>query len=72
MSVTPTLIPRTTDAITMTTITPIAIPRIVSAARALLARTELSAIATPSMSDVTFHSCRIATTGSSREARPAG
>ena len=48
------LIPVIMEAITITTITPIATPRIVSAARILLARNEPSAMATPSKSWLTL------------------
>src|SRR5438094_7935444 len=50
MSATPLLKPLTIAPITMTTITPIATPRIVSAARALWARSDSSAMPTPSSS----------------------
>src|SRR5436190_941645 len=53
MSATPLLKPLTIAPITMTTITPIATPRIVSAARALWARSDSSAMPTPSSSGVT-------------------
>src|SRR2546430_4472196 len=53
MSATPLLKPLTIAPITMTTITPIATPRIVSAARALWARSDSSAMPTPSGSGVT-------------------
>ena len=47
-AVTPRLMPVIIAAIAMTTITPIATPRMVSAARPLLARTESRAMPTPS------------------------
>src|SRR5204863_8558572 len=53
MSATPLLKPLTIAPITITTITPIATPRIVSAARALWARSDSSAMPTPSSSGVT-------------------
>src|SRR5438309_3494955 len=53
MSATPLLKPLTIAPITITTITPIATPRIVSAARALWARSDCSAMPTPSSSGVT-------------------
>src|SRR5437762_11544841 len=53
MSATPLLKPLTIAPITITTITPIATPRIVSAARALWARSNSSAMPTPSSSGVT-------------------
>src|SRR3989440_483146 len=49
----PFLKPITNDTITITTITPIATPRIVSAARALWARSDSSAMPTPSSNGVT-------------------
>src|SRR2546427_9317502 len=53
MSATPLLKPLTIAPITITTITPIATPRIVSAARALWARSDSSAMPTPSSNGVT-------------------
>src|SRR5437762_5256192 len=53
MSATPLLKPLTIAPITITTMTPIATPRIVSAARALWARSDSSAMPTPSSSGVT-------------------
>ena len=53
MSATPLLKPLTIAPITITTITPIATPRIVSAARALWARSDSNAMPTPSSSGVT-------------------
>src|SRR5205807_8031187 len=53
MSATPLLKPLTIAPITITTITPIATPRIVSAARALCARSDSSAMPTPSSNGVT-------------------
>src|SRR5712692_4917847 len=72
MSLTPLLKPLMSAPITITTITPIATPRIVSAARTLLARSESSAMPTPSSSGVRGYSWRRATMGSSRAARLAG
>src|SRR3989442_1043330 len=72
MSLTPLLKPLISAPITITTITPIATPRIVSAARTLLARSESSAMPTPSSRGVTRYSWRSATMGSSRAARLAG
>ena len=66
------LIPLMSDAITMTTITPMATPRIVRAARPLFARSEPSAMPTPSNNAVVSYSCRRAAMGSSRAARVAG
>src|SRR5688572_3509143 len=53
MSEMPLLKPLIRAPITMTTVTPIATPRMVSAARILCARSDPSAISTPSSSGVT-------------------
>src|SRR4051812_8582486 len=52
MPLTSLLMPLIIDAITMTTMTPMATPRMVSAARTLFDRSESSAIPTPSVSEV--------------------
>jgi len=57
MSDSPLLKPAIRAPMTMTTITPIATPRMVRAARTLCARSEASAIPTPSMSDRIAYSC---------------
>ena len=72
MSEMPLLKPLISAPMTITTVTPMATPRIVSAARILWARSELRAMPTPSKSAVTGHSCRNAVIGSSRAARLAG
>ena len=66
------LMPLIADPMAMTTMTPMATPRMVSAARTLLARSESSAIAEPSSMPGEDHSALSATMGSSREARLAG
>src|SRR6185436_3015614 len=58
--------------ITMTTVTAIATPRIVKAARILCARNDDNAMPTPSKIPVMDYSCRSAVIGSSRAARDAG
>ena len=75
---TPRLIPWIAADITTTTSTPIAMPRMVSAARTRLARSESTAMTTPSNNpemraamDIGY-SCRSAATGSRRAARLAG
>ncbi len=72
ISATPRLMPVIIEPITITTITPMATPRMVSAARTLLARSDHRAMLTPSKSCVMAHSCRMASTGSSRAALLAG
>jgi hypothetical protein len=72
MSDTLRLMPLIVAAMIITTITPMATPRMVSAARPLLPRSEASAIPTPSSGRATRYSCRRAAIGSSRAARLAG
>src|SRR5688572_32069536 len=75
-AVTPVLMPWIAAEMITTTNTPIAMPRIVRAARTLFARNASIAITTPSPSGLslvsTFYSLRRDATGSSREARLAG
>ena len=73
------LIPVMAEAIAITTVTPMATPRMVRAARTLLERSESSAIPAPSIPRDSrlrpgraAHSALSATMGSSREARLAG
>ena len=73
------LIPVMAEPIAITTVTPMATPSTVSAARTLLERTESSAMPTPSAMRLSTrdrpggrHSALSATMGSSREARLAG
>ena len=72
MSERPLLKPAIIAPITITTITPIATPRMVSAARTLCARSEANAMPTPSTSGRMRYSWRRAAMGSSRAARLAG
>src|SRR6266704_1742922 len=72
MSEMPLLKPLISAPITMTTVTPIATPRIVSAARILCARSDARAMPTPSNTPDMRYSCRNAAIGSSRAARLAG
>ncbi len=72
MSEIPLLNPLISAPITITTVTPMATPRMVSDARILCARSDVSAMPTPSKMGVMDYSCRSAVIGSSRAARVAG
>ena len=72
MSEIPLLNPLISAPMTITTVTPMATPRMVRAARILWARSEVRAMPTPSNRAVTRYSWRSAAMGSSRAARLAG
>jgi len=72
MSEMPLLNPLINAPMTITTVTPMATPRMVRAARILWARSEVRAIPTPSNRAVTPYSWRSAAIGSRRAARLAG
>src|SRR6266550_3899221 len=72
MSLRPLLNPEISAPITITTMTPMATPRMVRAARALLALRESSAMPAPSNLGATGYSNRSAAMGSRRAARLAG